>query len=87
LATVDAVIRQLDPTYRVDAIAAQRPRSPAAGVLADMGRTVLDVLRRAGAPMTLPQVVQRVVALRGLDPSSGALLAAIEGSVGRALQH
>ena len=36
--------------------------------------------------MTLPQVAQRVVALRGLDPSSGAVLAAIEGSAGRALR-
>ena len=37
--------------------------------------------------VTLPQVARRVVALRGLDPSSGAVLAAIEGSAGRALRH
>jgi hypothetical protein len=32
-------------------------------------------------------VAQRVVALRGLDPSSGAVLAAIKGGAGRALRH
>ena len=37
--------------------------------------------------VTLPQVARRVVALRGLDPSSGAVLAAIEGSAGRALRR
>jgi hypothetical protein len=86
IAALDAVIRQYDPSYPVDAIVTKRPRNPE-GTTADMGRTVLDVLRRAGAPMTLPQVAQRVVALRCLDPSSGAVLAAIESSAGRALRH
>ena len=52
-----------------------------------MGRTVLDVPRRAGASLALPEVARRIMALRGLDPSSGAVLAAIEGSAGRALRH
>ena len=37
--------------------------------------------------MTLPQVAERVVALRRLDAASGAVRAAIEGSAGRALKH
>lgn len=88
IAAVDAVIRRLDPAYPVDAIATKRPRGPASEGLADLGRTVLDVLRRVGGgPITLPQVAERIVALRGLDPSGGAVLAAIEGSAGRALRH
>ena len=87
IAAVDAVIRQLDPAYPVDAIATKRPRGPAWEGVADMGRTVLDVLRRAGGPLTLPAVAERIGALRGLDPSSGAVLAATEGSAGRALRH
>lgn len=87
IAAVDGVIRQIDPSYKVDAIAAKRPRSVAAEAFADMGRAVLDVLRREGRPVTLPEVARRIVALRGLDPSSGAVLAAIEGSAGRALRH
>ncbi len=86
LAALDAVIRQIDPAYLVDAIATKRPRNPD-GTTADMGRTVLDVLRRAGGPLTIAQVAERVVALRGLDAASGAVRAAVEGSVGRALRH
>lgn len=87
IAALDAVIRQYDPAYPVDAIATKRPRSPAVDGTADMARTVLDVLRRAGGPLTLAQVAERVVALRGLDAASGAVRAAVEGSAGRALRH
>ncbi len=86
IAALDAVIRQYDPAYPVDAIATKRPRADA-GTTADMGRTVLDVLRRAGGPLTLAQVAERIVALRGLDAASGAVRAAVEGSAGRALRH
>jgi hypothetical protein len=86
IAALDAVIRQLDPAYPVDAIATKRPRNPE-GTTADMGRTVLDVLRRAGGPLTIAQVAERIVALRGLDAASGAVRAAVEGSAGRALRH
>ena len=37
--------------------------------------------------MTLPRAAQWVVALRGPDPSSGALQASIGSSAGRALRH
>ena len=86
LAALNAAIRPHDPVYSADAIAAERPRD-ADGTTADIGRAVLDVLRREGRPMALPEMARRIVALRGLDPSSGAVLAAIEGSAGRALRH
>jgi hypothetical protein len=86
IAALDAVIRQYDPAYPVDAIATKRPRADA-GTTVDMGRTVLDVLRRAGGPLTLAQVAERIVALRGLDAASGVVRAAVEGSAGRALRH
>ena len=87
IAAVDAVIRQLDPAYPVDAIATKRLRAVASEDFADMGRTVLDVLRRAGGPLTLQAVAERVVALRGLDAASGAVRNAMEGAAGRALRH
>ena len=86
IAALDAVIRQYDPAYPVDAIATKRPRSPDR-TTAYTGRTVLDVLRRAGGPLTLAAVAERIVALRGLDAASGAVRAAVEGSAGRALRH
>jgi hypothetical protein len=88
IAALDAVIRQFDPAYPVDAIATKRPRTATGEVTGgDMGRTVLDVLRRAGGPLTIAQVAERIVALRDLDAASGAVRAAVEGSAGRALRH
>ena len=89
IAALDAVIRQLDPSYPVDAIATKRTRGRGCndGSMADMARTVLDVLRRAGGSLTIAQVAERIVALRGLDAASGAVRAAVEGSAGRALRH
>ena len=43
--------------------------------------------RRAGGPLTIAQVAERVVALRELDAASGAVRAAVEGAVGWALRH
>ena len=87
IAALDAVIRQYDPAYPVDAIATKRQRAPAADAPAEMGRTVLDILRRAGGPLTIPAVAERIVALRGLEPVSGAVRAAVEAGAGRALRH
>ncbi len=82
------MIRQYDPAHPVDAIATKRPRSTTGEVTGtDIGRKVLDVLRRAGGPLTIAQVAERIVALRGLDAASSAVRAAVEGSAGRALRH
>jgi len=86
LAALDAVIRQLDLTCPVDAIATKRARG-LDGAKADMGRTVLDVLRQARAPLTIAAVAERVIAIRGLDAGSGAVRTAVEGHVGRALRY
>ena len=88
LAALDAVIRQFDPDYPVDAIAAKRPRGPATPPGGpDIGRTVLGILRDAGGPMTVAAVTDRVLLLRGLDAATGAVRAVVEGSAGRALRH
>ena len=88
LAALDIVIRQFDPSYPVDAIAAKRPRGPASlpgGP--DIGRTVLGILRDAGGPMTVAAITERVLLLRGLDTADGAVRKAVEGSASRALRH
>ena len=88
VAAFDTVIRQLDPACPVGAIATKRARGPGSdGTTADMARTVLDVLRRAGGPLTIAAVAERIVTLRELDAASGAARAALEGSAGRALRH
>jgi hypothetical protein len=87
LAAVDAVIRQLDPGYPVDAIAAKRLRGPAHEARGYMSRAVLDVLRRADGPLTTAAVAERVAALRGPGLPGGPGQAAIKNGVGRALKH
>jgi hypothetical protein len=87
LAALDAVVRQIDPRYPVDAIQTKRVRAMATGDYAGMARTVLDVLRQAGEPLTGTAIADRVMALRALDAGSGAVRSAVEGSVGRALRH
>jgi hypothetical protein len=45
------------------------------------------VLRRAGGPLAIGQVAERVVALRALDAASVAVRTAMERTVGRAVRH
>jgi hypothetical protein len=52
LASLDAVIRQIDPEYRLDAIRPRYRRAPVAGEFGSISRTVLDHLRRAGKPIS-----------------------------------
>lgn len=87
LAAVDAVIRQLDPAYPINAIAAKRPRGAAYEGRGYMARAVLDVLRRATEPLTTAAAARRVVELLGPGLSGGAGQAALAASVGRALKH
>ena len=87
LAAVDAVIRQLDPDYAVDDIQVKRFRSPMLGVTTDMSRAVLDMLRSAPEPMTIPAMVDQVIADRALDPTSSAVRKSVVCSVGRAIRH
>ncbi len=88
LAALDAVIRQFDPAYPVDMIAAKRPRRPASSPAGpDLGRALLGILRDAGGPRAAATIVERVLLLRGLDAADGAVRKAVEESVSRTLRH
>ncbi|NOG71548.1 hypothetical protein [Roseicella sp. DB1501] len=87
LAAVDAVIRQLDPAYPVDDIQMRQARSPMLGVLKDMSRSVLGMLREAGGPMTIAALADQVMEERALDAASPALRSAVVESIGRAIRH
>lgn len=52
LASLDAVISQFDPDYPVGNIRPRYTRAPATAEFGAMSRTVLDLLRKAGAPLT-----------------------------------
>ena len=86
LASLDAVIRQFDPTHPIDAIQAKHRRTPAGEEFAAMSRAVLGVLRRAGRPMMTPEIADRVIAERGLEAGNKAVRASMVNRVGRALR-
>ncbi|MBL6080697.1 hypothetical protein JMJ56_22015 [Belnapia sp. T18] len=87
LASLDAVIRQLDPNYPIASIQTKYVRTLAPEEFAGMGRTVLDALRQAIQPLSIPDIASRVIVLRGMDAGSGAVRRAVEDGVARALRH
>ncbi len=88
IAPVDAVIRQFDRAYPLDAIAAERPRGPASPLGGpDVGHTVRGVLRDAGGPLTVAAITERVPPPRGLDTADPAVRKAVEASASRARHH
>jgi hypothetical protein len=87
LASLDAVIRQIDPEYRVDAIRPRYRRAPAAGEFGSMSRTVLDHLRRVGKPISVKDLSGRIIAERGLNTGDPKLRRAMSKRVGMALRY
>lgn len=87
LASMDAVIHQLDPDYPLGAIRPKYRRAPTAGEFGSISRTVLDHLRRAGEPLAAPEIARRIVAERGLNAGDRALARAMAKRVGMALRY
>lgn len=87
LASLDAVIRQFDPDYPVGNIRTKYRRAPAAAEFGAMSRTVLDVLRQAGAPLTVPEIANRIIAERALNAGDRAVRSNMVKRVGMALRY
>lgn len=87
LASLDAVIRQIDPDYKVDAIRPRYRRAPAAGEFGSISRTVLDHLRRAGKAISAKDLSARIVAERGLNTGDPKLRRAMNKRVDMALRY
>lgn len=73
LASLDAVIRQLDPEYRLESIRPKYQRAPSAAEFGSMSRMVLDVLRRASEPLSAEAIAARIIEERGLNACARAL--------------
>ena len=74
LASLDAVIRQYDPNYPLETLRPRYRRAPSPAEFGSMSRTVLDHLRRAGAPLTSKQLAAAIIAERGLNAGDRALV-------------
>ena len=74
LGHLDAVIRQFDPDYDLGSIRAKRQRGPGVAYKGERSRELLDVLRRAGEPITTAEIVRRVMAAQGHDTEDRQLV-------------
>lgn len=87
LASLDAVIRQIDPDYKVDTIRPRYRRAPQAGEFGSISRTVLDHLRRAGKPLSAKNLAGRIIAERGLNTGDPKLRRQMNKRVDMALRY
>lgn len=88
LATIDAALRIFDPTIAPHTIKPRKPRKLHTGFpVGDLSRAVLDVLRRADAPLTVREIATRVAAQRGLDVSTSARMQPMIGRVRNVLSR
>lgn len=87
LASLDGVIHQFDPEYRLDAIRPRYRRAAAAAEFGSISRTVLDQLRRAGKPQSAKELAGRIIEERGLNTGDPKLRRAMNKRVDMALRY
>ncbi len=87
LASLDAVIRQFDPAYPVEAIQTRFCREAPGDEFTALGRTALGMLRRAGRPLATTEMAERMMVERGLDTGNAAARSGMIARVARALRH
>ena len=77
LASLDATIALFDPTYRIGTIKPKRThRRAKLFKLGELGRLIIDALRRAETPQDTGQVVAAVTAASGQGTANEALMVA-----------
>lgn len=87
LACLDGVIRQFDPDYPLEAIRPRYRRQASAAEMGSMSRAVLDTLRRASEPLSVPEIAKRIIVERGLNQSDRALYRNMSKRVSMALRY
>jgi hypothetical protein len=86
LASLDDVIKQFDPEYRLESIR-PRYRREKTPETASIGRAVLDTLRRAAGPLGVKEIAGLIMNERGLDRSNRALVRSTNKRVDMALRY
>ena len=87
LASLDDVIKQFDPEYRLETIRPRYRRQTTPAETASISRAVLDTLRRAGEPMGAKAVALAIMTERGLDQQDRALVRSMAKRVDMALRY
>lgn len=87
LESLDATIRQFDPTHNVEAIRPKAFRPPKDWAnRGEMSRIILTILRLASEPMTTRDIAVELLVTRALDRSDLRLLRLMTKRVGVALR-
>lgn len=87
LESLDATIRQFDPSHNVEAIRPKAFRPPKDWAnRGEMSRIILSILRLASEPMTTRDIAVELLVTRALDRSDVRLLRLMTKRVGVALR-
>jgi len=87
LESLDATIRQFDPSHNVEAIRPKAFRPPKDWAnRGEMSRIILSILRMASEPMTTRDIAVELLVTRALDQSDLRLLRLMTKRVGVALR-
>ena len=82
LAHIDATIRLLDPEFQTDTIPPKRPRRVKLFGHAELGRLILEALRKKGRPMHVSEIVTAIIAAKGHTESARpALTSRVRGNL------
>ncbi len=82
---IDAVIRQIDPSYDLARIRPRRPRAAETARLGDRSRALLDMLREAGEPLSTAELVQRLMEQQKQDTGDRRLVTLLVKRIGTTL--
>jgi len=84
---VEAVLKMLQPGYDVRPIAVRRRKPNPYFKRGTVWRAVLDVLRKAGSPLTATEVAQAMLAAKRIKDAPRSAVENLEGSVRTALKY
>jgi hypothetical protein len=89
LAHMDAVLRELDPTYRADTIAPKRLRRVKLFGGGELNRLILDALRRSnGKPLKPGQIADAIIKVKGYGKEARhALIRRVRANLSYLLRH
>jgi hypothetical protein len=67
---IESVIKMMDPDFRINRIAVRRQQPNTWFKRGTISRVCLEVLRQAGQPLTVREIIDRALTSKGFDPNA-----------------
>jgi hypothetical protein len=90
---IESAIKMMDPTFKINRIAVRRPQPNNWLKRGTIARTCLEVLRRAGKPLTVREIMDAAFIAKGYDPDKEKIAkvrvvfnTALRNQVGKAIR-